>query len=158
MNINTILINNVITWVIFSPSVSEQYPVNAAIWLVPGAAVFFDLAHCQRYPYFPSQDAKAWVTRLTLASILGPFGVHLLKFTLDTHPGSLMHYLGLLEFPVIICGAFNTHHINTQETYLVIYRISMIAVSSLDFLLLSCLHIRLRNTLLKITGTWARRV
>ena len=43
--------------------------------------------------------------RLALASILGPFGVHLLKFTLDTHPGSLMHYLGLLEFLVRICDA-----------------------------------------------------
>ena len=40
--------------------------------------------------------------RLALASILGPFGVHLLKFTLDTHPGSLIHYLGLLEFPLRI--------------------------------------------------------
>ena len=26
------------------------------------------------------------LTRLALASILGPFGVHLLKFILDTHP------------------------------------------------------------------------
>ena len=41
--------------------------------------------------------------RLALASIFGPFGVHLLKFTPDTNPGSLKHYLGLLEFPVEIC-------------------------------------------------------
>ena len=34
-------------------------------------------------------------TRLALASVFGPFGVHLLKLTLDTHPGSLMHYFGL---------------------------------------------------------------
>ena len=40
-----------------------------------------------------------------------PFGVYLLKFTLDTHPGSLMHYLGLLEFPVRICDAL---HITTH--------------------------------------------
>ena len=46
-------------------------------------------------------------TILPLASILGPFGVHLLKFILDTHPGSLMHYLGLLEFPVRICDALD---------------------------------------------------
>ena len=44
-------------------------------------------------------------TRLALASILGPFGVHLLQFTLDTHPGSFMHYLRLLEFQVRICDA-----------------------------------------------------
>ena len=50
-------------------------------------------------------------TRLALASILGPFGVHLLKFTLDTHPGSLMHYLGLLKFPVKICDVL---HITTH--------------------------------------------
>ena len=50
-------------------------------------------------------------TGLALASILGPFGVHLLKFTVDTHPGSLMHYLGLLEFPVRIC---DTLHIPTH--------------------------------------------
>ena len=37
---------------------------------------------------------------------------------------------------------------NTHETYL-IHPISMIAISSLDFHLLSCLHIRLRNELLK---------
>ena len=43
--------------------------------------------------------------RLALASILGPFGVHLLKFTPDTHPGLLMHYLGLLEFLVRVCDA-----------------------------------------------------
>ena len=40
------------------------------------------------------------------------------------------------------------HH-NTYETYL-IYPVSMIAISSLDFLLLSCLYVRLRNALLKI--------
>ena len=68
-------------------------------------------------------------TRLALASILGPFEVHLLKFTLDTHPGSLMHYLGLLEFPVRICDAL---HITTHETYLM-YPMSMIVISSLDF-------------------------
>ena len=88
-------------------------------------------------------------TRLALASILWPFLVYLLKFTLLTpflhtfffflllfgsHPGSLMHYLGfiLLEFPV------------GKHT-------SMIAISSLDFVLLSCLHVPLRNALLKIT-------
>ena len=38
------------------------------------------------------------LTRLELASALGPFEVHLLSFTL---PGALMHYLGSLEFPVI---------------------------------------------------------
>ena len=54
-------------------------------------------------------------TRLALASILGPFGVHLLKFTQDTHPGSLIHYLGLVEFPVRIC----LRHHNTHETYLI---------------------------------------
>ena len=32
-------------------------------------------------------------TRLALESILGLFGVRLLKFTLDTYPGSLMHYI-----------------------------------------------------------------
>ena len=55
---------------------------------------------------------------------------------LGSHPSSLMHYLGfiLLEFPVGICDAL---HIT-----------SMIAISSLDFLLLSCLHVRLRNALL----------
>ena len=37
---------------------------------------------------------------MALASILGPFGVHLLKFTLDTHPGSWKEYLGLLEILV----------------------------------------------------------
>ena len=41
--------------------------------------------------------------RLALAIILGPFGVHLLKFTPDTNSGSLTQYLGLLEFPVEIC-------------------------------------------------------
>ena len=35
------------------------------------------------------------LTTLAFDSILGPFGVHLLKFILDTHPGCLMHYLGL---------------------------------------------------------------
>ena len=42
-------------------------------------------------------------TRLPLASILGSFGSHLLKFTLDT-------YLGLLEFPVRICDALQPEH------------------------------------------------
>ena len=46
-----------------------------------------------------------YLTRLAIASILGPFGVHLLKFIVDTHPGSLMHSLWLLELPVRICGA-----------------------------------------------------
>ena len=49
--------------------------------------------------------------RVALASILGPFRVQLLKFTLDTHPSSLMHYFGLLEFPVRICDAL---HITTH--------------------------------------------
>ena len=84
--------------------------------------------------------------RLALARILGPFGIHLLKFTPDTHPRLLMHYLELLELPVRICDA---HH-NTHETYL-IYSSSMIAISSPGFLLLSCLHVRLRNALLDIT-------
>ena len=44
-------------------------------------------------------------TVLAFTSILGLFGVHLLEFTLDTHPGSLMHYSGLLEFTVRICDA-----------------------------------------------------
>ena len=61
------------------------------------------------------------LTRLALASIFGPFLVYLLKFTLLTpflhtfsslsHPGSLIHYLGLLEFPVRICDAL---HITTH--------------------------------------------
>ena len=52
------------------------------------------------------------LTRLAFASILGPFGVHLLKFTLDTYPGSLMHYLGgLLKCPVRIRDAL---HITTH--------------------------------------------
>ena len=48
-----------------------------------------------------------YLTRLALAIILEPFGLHLLKFTLDTHPGSLMHYLGSLKFPVRICDALH---------------------------------------------------
>ena len=39
---------------------------------------------------------------------------------------------------------------NTHETYL-IDPMSVIAISSLDFLFLSCLHVRLRNALLNIT-------
>ena len=75
-------------------------------------------------------DRWVWYrTRVALASILGPFLLHLLKFTLVTpflhtfffsllllssYPGSLMHYLGsiLLEFPVGICDAL---HITTHE-------------------------------------------
>ena len=34
----------------------------------------------------------------------------------SSHPGSLMHYLGLLEFPVGICDA---SHDNSYETYLI---------------------------------------
>ena len=94
------------------------------------------------------------ITRLVLASILGPFWVYLLKFTLLTpflytfffsllllgsHPGSLMHYLGLLELPVWICDALRSQHT------------SITAISSLDFLLLSCLLVRSRNALLRIT-------
>ena len=41
---------------------------------------------------------------MALASILGPFAVHLLKFTLDTHSGSFVHYLGLLDL-----GASTSH-------------------------------------------------
>ena len=86
-------------------------------------------------------------TRLAFTSILGPFGVHLLKFTLDTHPGSLMHSsLGLLEFLVR-----SLKHHNTHETYLIYRPMSMIAILSLDFLLLSCLLVRLWNALLNIT-------
>ena len=95
-----------------------------------------------------NQVISIW-TWLALASILGPFGVHLLKFTLNTHPSSLMHHLGLLEFPVRICDALVTHQ-NTHETYL-IYPMSMLVISSLDFLLFSCLHVRLRNALRYIT-------
>ena len=51
-------------------------------------------------------------TRLTLASILGPFGVHLLKFTLPT-PVHWCTIWGLLEFPVRICDAWSPH-ITTQ--------------------------------------------
>ena len=40
-----------------------------------------------------------------LASTLGPFGVYLLTFNL---PGSLMHYLGSLEFPVIWLQSLKT--------------------------------------------------
>ena len=51
---------------------------------------------------------SAILTRLAFAGVLGPFGVHLLKLTLDIYPGSLMHYLvGLLEFPVRICDALH---------------------------------------------------
>ena len=61
----------------------------------------------------------------------------MLKFTLDTHPGSSMHYLGLLKFPVRCL----THHNHTRDVSNYIYPMSMIAISSLDFLLLSCLHL-----------------
>ena len=62
-------------------------------------------------------------------------GVHLLKFTLDTHPGLFMHYLGLLEFPLKMCDAFNTHiTTHTRCTLYLIYHMAMIAISSLDFL------------------------
>ena len=66
------------------------------------------------------RSCKFWTfdmlsTRLALASILGPFGVHILKFTLNTHPGSLMHYLRLLEFTVRICDALHIT-IHTRRT------------------------------------------
>ena len=67
----------------------------------------------KKHPHFKTQSLPARVTRLALASILGPFRVHLLKFTPDTQPSSLMHYLGLLEFPVRIL-----HH-NAHKTYLI---------------------------------------
>ena len=70
---------------------------------------------------------------------------------LGFHPGSLMHHLadlGLLEFLVKTDLWCLTHH-NTHETFL-IYPMSMIAILSLDFLLLSCLHVRLRNALLNL--------
>ena len=51
------------------------------------------------------------IARQALASILGPFGAHLLKFTPGTHPDSLMHNLWLLEFPVRI---FDALHITTH--------------------------------------------
>ena len=35
----------------------------------------------------------------------------MLEFILDTHPGSLMHCLGLLEFTVRICDAYTSQHI-----------------------------------------------
>ena len=47
---------------------------------------------CDIYLILPSSIsvvynvAEGMLTRLALASILGPFGVHLLKFILDTHP------------------------------------------------------------------------
>ena len=82
-------------------------------------------------PYFLisllHQTNNLQITRLALTSMLGPFLVYLLKFTvltpflhtfffslllLGSHPGSLMHYLGLLEFPVRIWCL--THH-NTHE-------------------------------------------
>ena len=53
---------------------------------------------------------------------------------------------GLLEFPVRICACLIKTYHNTHETYL-IYPMSMIATSSLDFLLHSCLHVHLRNVL-----------
>ena len=58
------------------------------------------------------------ITRLALANILGPFGVHLLKFTLDTYPGPLMDCLGFLEFPVRICDAL---HITTHTRISLLY-------------------------------------
>ena len=67
------------------------------------------------------------ITRLALANVLTPFGVHLLIFTL---PSALMHYLGSPEFPVICdTSHITTHtrlHHNTQETYLIY---PMIAIS-----------------------------
>ena len=62
--------------------------------------------------------APVQITRLALASILGPFGVHLLKFTLDTYPGPLMDCLGFLEFPVRICDAL---HITTHTRISLLY-------------------------------------
>ena len=77
------------------------------------------------------------------------FCVYLLKYSLYSlhfcipvhlsslsHPSSLMHYLGLPKFPVWICDALI--HITTHE-----YDCDLIT----GFLLLSCLHVRLRNEL-----------
>ena len=99
--------------------------VDTAMWLIPSWEERVFLA--ARYdPTVGQSTVRNWrtikvrahtgfsaiLTRLAFASILGPFGVHLLKFTLDTYPGSLMHYLvGLLEFPVRICDAL---HITTH--------------------------------------------
>ena len=79
---------------------------------------------------------------MALASILGPFGVHLLKFTLDTHHGSLMDYLGLLEFPVRFVMPYTSQH--TRDVLNLSYEYDYV-------LLLSCLHVRLRNGLLNMT-------
>ena len=82
-----------------------------------------------------------------LASVLGLFGVHLLKFTLlYIHPSALMHFLGLLEFPVRICDA-NAHH-NTHKTYLhVIYPVIAISENTPGLLItfgtLCCVHVGL---------------
>ena len=51
------------------------------------------------------------ITRLVFARKLGLFGVHLLKFTLDTYLGSLMHYLvGLLEFRLEFAMPYTSQH------------------------------------------------
>ena len=90
------------------------------------------------------------LTSLPLATILGPFGVYLLKFTLDTLPGSLMG----LEF-VVPHTSYGKGPGNEDAYTLEVYRMyPMIAISSLplkDFLLLSCLHVRLRKALLNMT-------
>ena len=82
--------------------------------LLPYCPLYFDsealsvsLYGCCRVLKLFTAKGELDKTRLAIASILGPFRVHQLKFTLDTHPGSLMHYLGYLEFPVIICDALH---------------------------------------------------
>ena len=97
---------------------------------------YFGISNCQIHRTFAKKnDIWRWcyfvfqgnftLTRLALASIVWLFGVHLLKFTLDTHIWGYWNFR--LEF------VMRTHH-NIHETYL-IYPMSMIAISSLDFVL-----------------------
>ena len=64
--------------------------------------------------------------------------------------------------PVHWCTIWGSYYWNFRLMCYTSQHTSMIAISSLDFLLLSCLHVPLRNALLKITkymsstGIWIR--
>ena len=79
-----------------------------------------------------------YVTRLALAGVLRPFGVHLVTFTL---PGVSVHYLGSAEFPVKICD-------DTHKTYLIY---PMIVISENTWSFDSFWHCQL-------VGLWKRRI
>ena len=114
-------------------SYSGTWGCHSLIWAYPACLSLEESGWGHHLEWHSPRDTEVhkkyrfvmtWLTRLALASVLGPFGVHMLTFILPTLVHWCTNKLGSLEFPVRICDASD---ITTHTRPTVIY--PMIAIT-----------------------------